>query len=111
MLYCVAGISHEHPKPGPSQTVFWGLFLVFVLGPCEPLIPFFMVPASRGSWGLALLTGLVFSLVTLASMLVIVGALAAGVRRLPLGALERWSHALAGAIIALSGMAVVFLGL
>ena len=44
-------------------------------------------------------------------MLVLVGASLTGLRRLPLGPLEKWSHALAGAVVAGSGMAIIFLGL
>lgn len=104
---------HEHAHAGPerSRTTFWALFVVFVLGPCEPLIPLFVLPASRGRWELAALTALVFSVVTIATMMILVAVALAGVRRLPLAALERWSHAMAGGVIAASGLAVIFLGL
>lgn len=102
---------HEHARPDRSRTTFWALFVVFVLGPCEPLIPLFVLPASRGRWELAALTALVFSVITVATMVSLVAVGLAGVRRLPLAALERWSHALAGGVIAASGLAVIFLGL
>lgn len=102
---------HEHSEPDRSRTTFWAMFVVFVLGPCEPLIPLFVLPASRGRWGLAAVTALVFAVVTIATMMVLVGLALAGVKKLPLGALERWSHALAGGVIACSGLAVIFLGL
>lgn len=96
--------------PQHSAT-FWTLFLVFVLGPCEPLIPLFFLPASEGRWALAAWTGAVFSLVTIATMLVLVGGACAGMRLLPLERLERWSHGLAGLVIAGSGLAVLYGGL
>lgn len=102
---------HEHASPDRSRTTFWALFVVFVLGPCEPLIPLFVLPASRGRWDLAVATALVFSLVTVATMVVLVAVAHAGVRRIPLAPLERWSHAVAGGVIAASGLAVIFLGL
>jgi sulfite exporter TauE/SafE len=102
---------HHHPHGEGSRTTFWALFVVFVLGPCEPLIPLFVLPASRGRWDSALVTAAVFSVVTVATMLVLVGLAYSGVRKLPLASLERWSHALAGAVIAASGLAVIFLGL
>jgi len=102
--------AHDHADDG-SSTTFWTLFIVFVLGPCEPLIPLFMVPAARGRWDLAMLTGLVFGVVTICLMVAIVMAGAAGLQRLPLGHLERWAHSMAGAVIAASGLAVIFLGL
>ncbi len=102
---------HHHSEAQRSRTTFWALFTVFVLGPCEPLIPLFVLPASRGRWGVAAATAVVFSAVTIATMMTLVTLAVAGVRRLPLESLERWSHALAGGVIAGSGLAVIFLGL
>ncbi len=105
--------SHAHGQNDPSQknATFWTLFIVFVLGPCEPLIPLFMIPASRGRWSLALWTGVVFAVVTIATMLAIVGVAYSGLARWRWSGLERWSHSLAGAVIATTGMAVIFAGL
>lgn len=111
------GHAHAHRQRHPRDTdanadvTFWALFLVFVLGPCEPLIPLFVVPASEGRWALAGLVGGVFGVATIATMLAVTGALYAGASRLPLGPLERWSHALAGSVVAASGAAILFLGL
>ena len=107
-----AGGDHRHAhadKLGRERT-FWALFIVFVLGPCEPLIPFFMVPASHGRLGLAMLMGLVFGLATLGTMLLMVAAATKGVQRLRLSVLERWSHALAGVVLVGSGGAMLMLG-
>jgi sulfite exporter TauE/SafE len=87
------------------------LFTIFVFGPCEPLIPVLMYPAATGSlWGVALVT-IIFGSVTIATMLAVVLVASRGVSLVPMGRMERYSHALAGAAIALSGMAIVFLGL
>lgn len=102
---------HQHRGTATSPVTFWSLFLIFAFGPCEPLIPLFMVPASRGRWDVAAAAGGVFAVVTLATMVVAVLLLRAGFQRLPLAGLERWSHALAGSVIAISGATVVFLGL
>ena len=105
-------LRHDHvARPAIGATTFWTLFAVFVLGPCEPLIPIFVLPASNGMWALAGWTALVFSVVTLASMLGLVALASAGVERLPWGSLERWSHALAGGVIAACGLGVLWLGL
>jgi hypothetical protein len=101
---------HQHRHHRDPST-FWALFIVFALGPCEPLFPLFLVPASRGEWMLAGVTAGVFALATIATMAVLVLAAHAGLQRLPLGPLERWSHAAAGAVIAASGLAILFLGL
>jgi threonine/homoserine/homoserine lactone efflux protein len=94
-----------------SNLTFWALFLIFVLGPCEPLIPLFVLPASRGDWALAVATALVFTVVTLATMVGVTAAALAGAKRIRFGRLERWSHTLAGSVIAASGLAILFLGL
>jgi hypothetical protein len=104
-----AGAHHHHHHRDPST--FWALFIVFALGPCEPLFPLFLVPASRGDWMLAGVTAGVFGVVTIATMALLVLAAHAGLERLPLGSLERWSHAAAGTVIAVSGLAILFLGL
>ena len=89
----------------------WVLFIIFVFGPCEPLIPMLMYPAARKSpWGVALVAG-VFALTTIATMLTVVLVSTLGLAQLPTGRLERYSHALAGAIILMCGISVQFLGL
>ena len=46
--------AHMHEAPaGRTNLTPWALFIIFVLGPCEPLIPLFVLPASRGDWALA----------------------------------------------------------
>lgn len=103
--------SHDHASAAGGTTTFWALFVVFVLGPCEPLIPLFLVPASQTHWGAALVTGVLFSLVTIGTMLGITAAALLGVRSLPLGPMQRWMHAIAGTVLAGSAAAMLFLGL
>lgn len=102
---------HAHPEGSAGRPTFWVLFTIFVLGPCEPLIPLFILPASRGLWGVALLTASVFGVVTLGTMLVLTLAAHRGLRAVRIEGLERWMHALCGAVIAASGGAIVGLGL
>jgi len=94
-----------------GTVTFWTLFAVFVLGPCEPLIPLFVLPASRGRWAIAATTALLFGAVTVVTMTAITLAGLAGLRHLSLRGLERWAHAMAGVVIAASGGAVLALGL
>lgn len=102
---------HSHERGMGSNLTFWALFLIFVLGPCEPLIPLFVLPASRGDWLLAAATAGVFTLVTLVTMVGLTAAALTGAKQIRLGPLERWSHALAGTVVAASGLAILFLGL
>ncbi len=110
-LHSHGDAAHDHSQGMGSTLTFWALLLIFVLGPCEPLIPLFVLPASRGDWGLAAATAVVFSVVTLATMVSLTAAALAGSRQLRFGPLERWSHALAGTVVAASGLAILFLGL
>lgn len=99
--------THSHPHGDGNRATFWALFLVFVLGPCEVLLPLVFLPASEGRWVLAGLTATAFGIATLATMLALVAAMYAGARRLPLGGLERWSQALAGMLLSASGAAML----
>ena len=103
---------HSHVHEGKVKSITpWILFVVFVLGPCEPLIPILMYPAAKGSlMGLILVTS-VFGIVTLATMTGIVVIVSFGINLVPIKKIERYTHALAGATICLSGMAIQFLGL
>jgi hypothetical protein len=110
-LHAHGDAEHSHEHGMGSNLTFWALFLIFVLGPCEPLIPLFVLPASRGDWSLAAATAIVFTVVTLATMIGLTAAALAGTRQIRLGPLERWSHTLAGTVVAASGLAILFLGL
>ncbi len=102
--------THVHDAKKANITP-WILFTIFVFGPCEPLIPLLMYPAAESSvWGVFLVAA-VFSAATIGTMMTIVLMAAWGVSFAKLGRLERYTHAIAGATICLSGVAIVFLGL
>lgn len=102
--------SHPHGSELGSLTP-WVLFTIFVFGPCEPLIPLVMYPAARNNMMSVVMVVSIFGLTTIATMLSIVLASLYGLSRLPLRQLEKYSHALAGLAIFLSGGAIKFLGL
>ena len=101
---------HIHDKRIGNMTP-WVLFTIFVLGPCEPLIPLLMYPAAKNSLMALLMVVGIFGLVTISTMLGIVMIASSGVRLIPLRWLERYSHALAGAAICFCGVAIQFFGL
>jgi len=103
--------SHTHDHASKTNITPWVLFIVFVLGPCEPLIPMLMYPAAESSVSGVVMVTLAFSVVTIATMTAVVVVLSRGVSLVPLGKLERFSHAIAGVAIAASGVAIRFLGL
>jgi len=99
--------SHVHDGKKKANITPWVLFTIFVFGPCEPLIPILMYPAATKSyWGLALVTT-VFAAVTISTMLAVVILGTMGINFIPLKKVERYSHALAGATIALCGVLIV----
>ena len=121
-----AGVAHAHPHEhaemdgqskadegteNDSKGTVWIMFIVFVLGPCEPLIPLLMYPASEKNIAAVMVVALVFALATIGTMFVLVIVLSAGLKSLNIGPLERLSHFLAGAAITLCGAAILFLGL
>ena len=104
--------SHAHVHEQSSSTLTpWIIFIIFVLGPCEPLIPLLMYPAAQENLAGVLMVTVVFGLVTVATMTAVVVAASIGLRAVKLKPLERFSHAIAGGTILMCGLSMVFLGL
>ena len=89
----------------------WVLFTIFILGPCEPLIPLLMYPAAQNSLAGVALVAVLYGAATLMSMSAAVFVASAGFARMPLGSLERYIHVVAGGAILACGLAIQFLGL
>lgn len=89
----------------------WILFTIFLLGPCEPLIPLLMYPAAALNTASVFLVVAVFGVTTTTTMLTIVLSLNYGLKKINITKLEKYTHALAGFTIFLCGFAVNFLGL
>jgi nickel/cobalt exporter len=102
---------HLHGRKNEASLTPWVLFTIFVFGPCEPLIPLIMYPAAQHSAGGVILVTAAFGLTTIGTMLGLIALSSWGLSFLPLGRLERYVHALAGAMIFISGLTVRFLGL
>jgi len=102
---------HVHNDQKKANITPWALFVIFVFGPCEPLIPILMYPAAKNSIiGLIIVTS-VFGIVTITTMLGAVLIARAGINLFPLMKLQRYAHAIAGATIFLCGLSIQFLGL
>jgi nickel/cobalt exporter len=96
------------PATGASVWVPWALFLVFVFGPCEPLIPLLMYPAAKASpWAVALVVA-AFTIATVGTMLAAVLVVRSGASLVKLPRLDRFSHAFAGLAVLVCGMLVKF---
>lgn len=118
--YCVWGIhrvvrnkphGYDRPQTQKRNITPWILFTIFVLGPCEPLIPLVMYPAAHHSFSGVLMVSGIFALATIGTMMSVVLVSSWGLGFVRLRPLERYSHALAGASICASGLAIQFLGL
>jgi hypothetical protein len=103
---------HVHEKSAQKQSLTpWVIFIIFVLGPCEPLIPLIMYPAARENMaGVFAVTG-VFGLVTVLTMTVLVAFSLRGLESINLKLFERYYHAVAGSAILACGLGVSFLGI
>jgi nickel/cobalt transporter (NicO) family protein len=103
---------HTHIHHGEMvKTTPWILFLIFVFGPCEPLIPILMYPAAQNNISGAVVVSVLFSVITISTMMSIVLAFKMGLNKINLKPLEKYSHLIAGAMIFFSGLAIQFLGL
>ncbi len=96
---------HLHDQERKNLTP-WILFIIFVFGPFEPLIPLLMYPAAAESFWAVAIVVVVFSIVTIATMTGIVLLSAFGLSFVSMKRLERYSHVLAGATIFLCGIAI-----
>lgn len=99
---------HLHDGRSSGALTSWGLFLVFVLGPCEPLIPLLLYAAGVGGRLGVSMVAVVFGIVTVSVMsgVVLLGVL--GLSRLRLAPLERYGHAAAGLTLVACALALRF---
>jgi len=102
---------HIHDQAGQTNITPWVLFIIFVFGPCEPLVPLVMYPAAKHSISGMLLVTAFFAAATISTMLTIVLLGRRGVKLFDFGWMQRYSHAIAGATILICGLAIQFLGL
>jgi len=104
--------AHVHDQQANVRSLApWVVFVIFVLGPCEPLIPILMYPAARESASGVVVVTLVFGLVTVLTMLATVAIALLGLKTVKLHKLEPYGHAVAGSTILACGLAIVLLEL
>lgn len=103
--------AHVHEAGARNSITPWALFIIFVLGPCEALIPLLMYPAAQQSGSLVIAVALVFGVITVATMLACVAVTMVGLERIRLPAASRFGHAAAGALVLSCGIAISFLGI
>jgi len=101
---------HHDAQPKSNLNTIWGLFILFVLGPCEPLIPLLMYPAASNSGFAFFSVTVAFSVCTISTMMVLTYVSLKGLKQVKLAGLEKYSHALAGVAITLCGVMILAFG-
>ncbi len=116
-LWGLKHAQHTHPHISVQDAVktyaarrVWLLIAILIFGPCEPLIPLMFLAYKKGMQAVWVIAA-VFSAVTIA-MIVGQSCLAyAGVRLIQAHWMERYAHAMAGVVITVTALAVLWLGL
>ncbi|MDF1575606.1 MAG: sulfite exporter TauE/SafE family protein [Bacteroidales bacterium] len=89
----------------------WILFLIFVFGPCEVLIPMLIYPAANHSGLGVFLVALVFGIATVGTMMLVVFLGYQGLSLVRFKGKEHQLHLFAGVVILLAGAGMQFMGL
>lgn len=105
---------HKHGSSVSPKERFavtpWVMFVIFVLGPCEPMIPLLYFPAAKNSWPAMASLIIVYTLFTLGTMVVMVVFGLYGFAFSKTEKLEQYVHAIGGVTIFICGAGMVFLG-
>lgn len=121
-------IPHKHFDAGEDGTIYvyehregeavreryrvtpWVMFIIFLLGPCEPMIPLLYFPAAKNSWSGMITIIVIYTFFTLITMIGMVVLGYYGMALLRTEKLERYMHALGGLTLVLCGGGMVFMG-
>jgi len=117
LAYMVWGLKHISRKHASedfhhkTKTLsYWTLFILIVFGPCEPLIPLVFASSAYGWVSVVAVVG-IFSAATISMMVVQVHAALWGMSFFKMNFFERASDAIAGGVIALTGVAIRIFGI
>ena len=102
---------HLHVHEVDTGVTPWALFVILLLGPCEPLIPLMVVPAMGQSWVVVGGVVLVFGALTILTMSVAVAVGHRSLEFVPTRSVTRYADLVAGLVVAASGAAVLLLGI
>ncbi len=102
--------AQDHAGSKMLNPIFWGLFIIFVVGPCEPLFFLLTYPSiAHNPLIISLLVG-VFGLATIATMVTVVLTVSFGLKFSLGKQTMRFAPAMAGIMIISCGLAMKFLG-
>jgi sulfite exporter TauE/SafE len=102
---------HQHVHSKEKSVTLWALFLIFIFGPCEPLIPLLMFPAYEKSLSGVILVTAAFAVTTITTMMTIVFISSLNIKIPGVKKIAKYTHIIAGCVLLLSGIAISFLGL
>lgn len=105
---------HQHGTSALASQKFkvtpWVMFVIFLLGPCEPMIPLLYFPAVKNNGMLMFSLIVLYTIVTLFTMLIMVSIGYKGYRFFRLEKAEKYMHLVAGFTIMLCGAGMLFFG-
>lgn len=88
----------------------WVMFIIFLLGPCEPMIPLLYLPAAQHSWYGMMLLVIIYTLCTLVVMIGMVVLGYFGLTLIKADKLEKYIHAFGGLTLFICGAGMLLLG-
>jgi len=100
----------DEEKLKARTIALWTMFAIIILGPCEPLVPLVFLGYNYG-WPGVMVVSITFSIVTIIMMLAQSLLALMGIQLIKSNVAERYSHAFAGLVIALTGAFVMFAGI
>ena len=96
----------DEEKLKTKTVAVWTMFAIIILGPCEPLVPLVFLGYNYGYSGVIAVSA-IFSIVTIVMMLAQSLLAFMGIQFIKNDIAERYSHAFAGLVIALTGVFVM----
>lgn len=100
----------EEQKEDNTKLTPWLLFLIFVFGPCEVLIPLLIFPAYESSTFGMVTVALIFGIATVLTMMLAVYVGYKGTSLIKFKKQEKYLHLFAGVLILISASGILFFG-
>lgn len=101
---------NEQKKEDVTKLTPWIIFLIFVFGPCEVLIPLLIYPAAQHNTIGIVSVSTIFGTATILTMLLIVYLGFKGTSLIKFKQGEKYLHLLAGVVILFAGLGMQFMG-
>ena len=103
------GLAHQHhylPDGDQPNVTVWVVFIIFVFGPCEALLPILTASSVLGASAIISST-IIFSLATIGTMMLTVTLGLLGMKAFHFQKMEKYAHEIAGGTIMTCGVAIL----